>query len=108
MKKFQTRVAALRTGLFLPVALLLAAGAACAASPGTGSPASALRLPAPVARAMSGIDAERIRAHVSFLSDDLLEGRGPGVRGGDIAAHYIAAQFEQLGLQPAGDHGSYF
>ena len=30
------------------------------------------------------IDAERIRAHVRFLSHDLLEGRGTGQRGGDI------------------------
>ena len=42
---------------------------------------------------MRGIDAERIRAHVRFLADDLLEGRGTGTRGGDIAAKYIAAQF---------------
>ena len=57
--------------------------------------------------AMRGIDAQRIRAHVRFLSDDLLEGRGTGQRGGDIAARYIASQFEQLGLQPAGDDGTY-
>jgi hypothetical protein len=71
------------------------------------SPAAALHLPAPAAAAMAGIDPERIRAHVRFLADDLLEGRGPGVRGGDIAAKYIAAQFEQLGLKPAGDNGTY-
>jgi Zn-dependent M28 family amino/carboxypeptidase len=70
-------------------------------------PATDLRLPANVAAGMGGIDAERIRAHVRFLSDDLLEGRGTGARGGDIAASYIATQFALLGLKPAGDDGGY-
>src|ERR1700693_418954 len=52
-------------------------------------------------------DAEKIRAHVKFLSSDLLEGRGTGQRGGDIAADYIATQFESYGLKPAGDNGAY-
>src|SRR6202790_1836894 len=51
--------------------------------------------------------AEKIRAHVKFLSSDLLEGRGTGQRGGDIAAEYIATQFALYGLKPAGDHGPY-
>lgn len=47
------------------------------------------------------IDETTLRAHVRFLSDDLLEGRGPGARGGILAAKYIASQFEALGLEPA-------
>lgn len=50
----------------------------------------------------------RIRAHVRFLASDLLEGRGVGTRGGDLATEYLATQFALSGLQPAGDHGSYF
>src|SRR3979411_2490324 len=57
--------------------------------------------------AFQKIDAERIRAHVRFLSHDLLEGRGTGQRGGDIAAEYIATQFALYGLKPAGDAGTY-
>ncbi len=50
--------------------------------------------------------AERIRAHVHFLADDLLEGRVAGSRGYDIAANYVAAQFATAGLEPgAGDGG---
>ncbi len=60
-----------------------------------------------VQAAIRGVDPERIRAHVKFLADDLLEGRGTGTRGGDIAAHYIASQFELDGLKPAGDDGGY-
>ena len=90
---------------------MLAAGCirlGCRARAADGADAAARLGFAPdVAAAMRGIDAERIRAHVKFLADDLLEGRGTGARGGDIAAHYIAAQFALYGLQPAGDDGSY-
>jgi len=56
----------------------------------------------------SGISGERIRAHVKFLASDLLEGRAPGSRGGDLATEYIATQFALLGLKPAGDKGTYY
>lgn len=49
-----------------------------------------------------------IRAHITFLADDLLEGREPGTRGHEIAARYVAAQFAQFGLTPAGDAGSWY
>lgn len=58
-----------------------------------------------VARAVSG---GVIKSHLDFLSDDLLEGRAPGTRGGELAAKYIAAQYARLGLEPAGDSGTYF
>ena len=64
--------------------------------------------PAPAAAPSAGMDAEKIRAHVKFLSSDLLEGRGMGQRGSDIAAEYIATQFALDGLKPAGDQGTYF
>ena len=56
---------------------------------------------------MAAVDPEKIRAQVKFLASDLLEGRGTGARGGDIAAEYIATQFALYGLKPAGDNGSY-
>ncbi|HEY5255692.1 MAG TPA: M28 family peptidase [Acidobacteriaceae bacterium] len=64
-------------------------------------------VPPAVKKAEASIDAEKIRAHVKFLSDDLLEGRYPGLRGGDLAANYIATQFALNGLKPAGDNGTY-
>jgi Zn-dependent M28 family amino/carboxypeptidase len=64
-------------------------------------------LPSAAEQAMTIVDPEKIRAHVKFLADDLLEGRGTGKRGGDIAAEYIATQFALDGLQPVGDNGSY-
>jgi Peptidase family M28 len=53
------------------------------------------------------IGAARIRGHMRFLADDLLEGREAGTRGFDVAAAYVAAQFEGMGLRPL-DGGSYF
>src|SRR5436190_17001322 len=54
------------------------------------------------------ISGERIRAHVKFLSSDLLEGRGVAVRGGELATEYIATQFALAGAKPAGENGTYF
>ena len=57
---------------------------------------------------VDGISGERMRAHVKFLASDLLEGRGVGTRGADLATEYIATQFALSGLKPAGDNGTYF
>src|SRR5450755_528489 len=54
------------------------------------------------------ISGRHIRAHVKFLASDLLEGRGVGARGGDLATEYIATQFALAGAKPAGDGGTYF
>ena len=51
--------------------------------------------------------ADAFRAHVTFLADDLLEGRETGSRGYDIAARYVATQFQALGLQPGDGDGSW-
>jgi Zn-dependent M28 family amino/carboxypeptidase len=56
----------------------------------------------------SGINEATLKAHIKFLSDDMLEGRGTGARGGDLAAKYIAAQLEALGAKGAGANGSFF
>src|SRR5216683_3065804 len=66
-----------------------------------------VHFPPAATAAFQNIDAERIRAHVRFLSHDLFEGRGTGQRVGDIAAEYIATQFALDGLKPAGDNGTY-
>src|SRR5437899_3247349 len=58
--------------------------------------------------AHSPIGEDALRAHIKFLSDDLLEGRGTGARGGETAAKYIAAQLEALGLKAARPNGSFF
>lgn len=54
------------------------------------------------------IRADAVRAHMRFLSDSLLKGRDPGSPEYEIAAHYVAAQLEAIGVQPAGDHDTWF
>ncbi|MGD0632461.1 MAG: peptidase M28, partial [Terracidiphilus sp.] len=65
-------------------------------------------LPQAARDAAAQIDGEKIRAHVRFLSLDLLEGRGPGTRGAELAAEYLATQFALASVEPAGDNGTYF
>jgi Zn-dependent M28 family amino/carboxypeptidase len=57
--------------------------------------------------AAARITAPEIAAHVRFLADDLLEGRAPASRGSELAMRYVAAQFERIGLRPAGDNGGW-
>jgi Zn-dependent M28 family amino/carboxypeptidase len=78
---------------------LLAAPAALAAQ----TPATSA-----AARVASALDPRVLRAHIEFLADDALEGRAPGTRGGATAAKYIATQFERIGLEPAGDSGTWY
>ena len=56
----------------------------------------------------SAIRPEAIRADMRFLADDLLEGRRTGTRGHQLAAQFVAAQFESMGLAPAGDGGTFY
>ena len=63
--------------------------------------------PAAVKQSFDAFRADAIKAHDRFLSSDLLEGRGPGTRGDALAQSYIAAQFEAMGLAPAGDNGTF-
>jgi Zn-dependent M28 family amino/carboxypeptidase len=53
-----------------------------------------------LAAVLAGFSVAEVRAHLTFLSDDVLEGRAPGTRGGRLATRYIATQFQRSGLQP--------
>lgn len=64
-------------------------------------------IPAPAKDVAEHFNSQRMKADLRFLSSDLLEGRGTGARGGDLAAEYIATQFAIAGLKPAGEKGTY-
>ena len=53
-------------------------------------------------------DASRARAHVDWLADPARAGRYTGSPGYNDAARYVADQFKEIGLQPAGNDGTYF
>ncbi len=71
----------------------------------TGLAGRAGAAPAPAAPAVPVVTAAMLEAHVRFLGDDLLEGRGIGTRGGRLAASYIEAVFRAAGLRPGGTGG---
>jgi Zn-dependent M28 family amino/carboxypeptidase len=56
----------------------------------------------------SRINPQEIDAHLRFLSSDLLEGRAPATRGGQIAEEYIATQLQAFGVKPGVGDSSYF
>jgi Zn-dependent M28 family amino/carboxypeptidase len=74
----------------------------------TALPLAAQSTPPAVTAAEAAVSADSIRAYDKYLSDDLLEGRYPGQRGGELAAKFIATEFASYGLKPGGDKGSYF
>jgi hypothetical protein len=75
------------------------------------SPANAAPLPeslrTEVEQAFHSVNPQSIRATMSFLADDLLQGRQPGTRGFAIASRYIETQFMALGLRPGVGDSSY-
>ena len=86
-----------RKTVLILAGLVLIVSLAVAQSPSSDFPPDEL---------LQHITAEGLRAHMEFLSDDLMEGRGIGTRGYQLAANYVRAQFEQMGLKPAGTNGS--
>src|SRR5580698_1184874 len=76
---------------------VLLAAALFAAAIATAQPAPNLEI------IKSRLTVNDLRADISFLASDALEGRGTPSRGLEIAAEYIAAQFRRAGLEPAGD-----
>jgi Zn-dependent M28 family amino/carboxypeptidase len=60
------------------------------------------------APALPSIDEARLREHIKTLASDYFEGRGPGTRGDAMATAYIAGAFAAMGLEPAGDNGTWF
>ena len=54
------------------------------------------------------IDPDRLNAAVAVLAGDDFEGRAPTTPGEERSVTWIADQFRALGLEPAGDDGTYF
>src|SRR6202142_2004178 len=70
------------------------------------SPLLVLTLAAACAGQMPNVSGERIRAGVKFLAGDLLEGRGVGTRGGQLATEFLATEFAMAGRKPGGGDGT--
>jgi Zn-dependent M28 family amino/carboxypeptidase len=55
----------------------------------------------------SNVDQAQIRGEMEFLASDALQGRASGSHDELVAATYLASQLHEIGVQPAGDDGSY-
>jgi len=64
--------------------------------------------PPPLEETSSGITAEDLRMHVTHLASEWMEGRLTGSEGARRAGDYVASVFQFLGLEPAGDNGTFF
>ena len=65
-------------------------------------------MPAAVAQAaQTFITRPALEAAIRFLSSDLLEGRGPGTRGDQLARLYLQTRLEGMGYQPAFANGAW-
>src|SRR5687767_10613193 len=51
---------------------------------------------------------ERLQRDVRYLASDEMKGRDNGTPEGALAAEYVARQMQEAGLEPAGEHGSWF
>lgn len=91
-----------RLGVRLLLLILVAAPEVLAQAPRGAAP----RAPAP--RTTTAITAADLRTRLFLIADDSMGGREPGGLGDYKAADYIAAEFKRLGLEPAGEHGSFF
>ena len=66
-----------------------------------------LTVPKPVAAALEQVQPEVIRAHIAYLADDRLLGRKAGTPGYQLAVDYVTEQLKTLGVQPAGEGGTF-
>lgn len=93
---------------FVSASIALFVLVACQRQTAPDKPGLSVSAPPPAASAPLTADEQRIAADVNYLADDKLEGRETGTRGYDLAAEYAAKRFREIGLQPAGDGGTYF
>ncbi len=94
----------MRSSLLVALSLTLA----CASTGPHPTGADSASGPDTPKQAASSIHAQAVASHIRFLADDLLGGRDPGTPGYEVAARYVAAQLQAMGIRPAGAGGSYF
>jgi Zn-dependent M28 family amino/carboxypeptidase len=74
---------------------------------GCGTP-PVVEAPAPSGPAEAEITEAALKGHLQTIAADDMEGRAPSTPGGQRAADYIATQLKEMGVEPAGENGTYF
>jgi hypothetical protein len=60
-----------------------------------------------VVKSLERVQPAAIESHIRYLADDRLQGRMPGTEGYQMAVDYVVSQFKALGVEPAGENGTY-
>src|SRR5690348_3884471 len=89
-------------------AIAALAVAACAQRPAATTPAPSTSAPAPRTASASPISAADLRARLYAYADDSMRGRQAGTIDNIRSTAWIAEQVRRIGLQPAGDNGTFF
>ena len=118
-RSYLRRLGFLPALLSISLAITLLSPTALAWQQGTTTTAATGRVAAPIRKAAAAaltvaerkaaarVKLETIREVTTTLSSPEFEGRGTGQPGADKAARYLADRFAKLGLQPAGENGTY-
>jgi hypothetical protein len=93
---------------YLLAALLLASCTATPTAVATVAPTAAATSPSPSPSAASQFDGAKAHDHLAYLADPARGGRFTGSPGFEDAARYVADRFRDIGLEPAGDNGTFF
>src|SRR5215212_10735624 len=59
-------------------------------------------------RSVETVAADQLRAYLTFIASDEMEGRDTPSRGLDTTAKFLALNLSRWGFKPAGDEGSFF
>jgi hypothetical protein len=73
----------------------------------TSSFAQQIKLSSEVQQAMQQVSPDDIKAHITYLADDKLKGRGPGTEGYQMAVDYVVGQLKGLDVKPAGENNTW-
>ena len=97
----------------LSIAALCAVLASCTTAPtrttdGAASLARSSIIADALDASMAASAPARIEADVRWLADDARRGREAGTPGYNAAADFVAARFDQIGLEPGGADGGWF
>lgn len=58
--------------------------------------------------ALDNLSVVELQKHVNILASDVFQGRGTGQLGGELAAKYLAQEFDKIGLNPVGNNDTYY
>jgi hypothetical protein len=69
--------------------------------------AQQIKLSADVEKALTQVSSQQLKADITYLADDKLQGRAPGTEGYKMAVDYVISRLIPLNVKPAGESGTW-